>query len=178
MPKSKKKSRMSKRLRKSHRMLNKPVERVEPTPETLAKKQDDPLQKMVEDKLLDSAGERAAEEIKNVYLAVCREVINLSRPMGPHSPSRYEMSDDIAEAHATRYLPWSRSNRRQIVEATIDLVVERTEPRSGLLRQAVGRALTDYARRFDTTKTMAQKKIIDMVTGDELHHFSRRPRCA
>ena len=43
------------------------------TPETRAKLEEDPLHRMALAGMIDSAAERAAEEIKCVFLAICRE---------------------------------------------------------------------------------------------------------
>jgi hypothetical protein len=100
--------------------------------------------------MIDSAGERAAEEIKCVFLAICRDVIRKTmRPSIVYARGKFEIPDDLAQAHAERYLPWCRDHRRQIVEATIDLVVERKPPATGLVLEAVADALADYAKRFD-----------------------------
>ncbi len=119
------------------------------TPQTSAKLEEDPLQRMVAAGMIDSAGERAAEEIKCVFLAICRDVIGKTMRPGVYTRGKFEISDDLAHAHADRYLPWCRTNRPPIVEATIDLVVERKPPKSGLILDAVAVALADYARRFD-----------------------------
>ncbi len=120
------------------------------TLETRAKLKEDPLHRMALAGMIDSAAERAAEEIKCVFLAVCRDVIaKTMRPGLVYSRGKFEIPDDLAHAHADRYLPWCRANRPAIVEATIDLVVERRPPQSGLVLNAVADALADYARRFD-----------------------------
>lgn len=120
------------------------------TPETMAKLEEDPLQRMAAAGMIDSAGERAAEEIKYVFLAVCRDVIaRTMRPTIAYARGRFEIPDDLATAHAERYLPWCRAQRPRVVEATIDLVVERRLPRSGLLLDLVADALADYARRME-----------------------------
>ena len=119
------------------------------TPETRAKLEEDPLHRMAVAGMIDSAGERAAEEIKCVFLAICRDVIGKTMRPGVYARAKFEISDDLAHAHADRYLPWCRGNRPPIVEATIDLVVERKLPRSGLILDAVADALADYASRFD-----------------------------
>lgn len=119
-----------------------------PTPETLAHLEPDPLHDLVDAGLIDAAGERAAQEIMQVYCAVCRGVMRQSRPLGPYTPGVFDMPEDIAEAHKLRYLPWARATRRQTVQAVIDLVIDRLSPSSGPVRQAVIEALDDYARRF------------------------------
>lgn len=119
------------------------------TPETRAKLEADPLHGMAVAGMIDSAAERAAEEIKCVFMAICRDVIGKTMRHGMYARGKFEISDDLAHAHADRYLPWCRANRRQIVEATIDLVVDRKLPGSGLVLAAVANALADYASRFE-----------------------------
>lgn len=119
------------------------------TPETRAKLEEDPLHRMVAAGMVDSAGERAAEEIKCVFLAICRDVIGKTMRHGVYARGKFEISDDLAHAHADRYLPWCRAHRPAVIEATIDLVVERKPPRSGLILDGVADALADYANRFD-----------------------------
>ena len=130
---------------------------IPPTPETKAKLEADPLRMMVEKGLIDSAGERAANEIAAVFYSVCRGVMRHAKPLGPYTPGIFEMADEIAEAHALRYLPWCRDNRPQTVSATIDLVVDRVAPKEGAVRDAVADALADYARRFERQWTPARK---------------------
>lgn len=120
------------------------------TSQTRAKLEEDPLQKLVAAGLIDSAGERAAEEIKCVFLAVCRDVIAKTMRHGVYAKARFEISDELANAHSRRYLPWCRANRPSVVEATIDLVIDRKLPHSKFILTAICRAFADYAVRFDT----------------------------
>lgn len=133
-------------------------ERIGPTPETQAKLEPDPLGDMVAAGLIDSAGERAAQEIFKVYQAVCGCVMRQSRPLGPYTPGVFDMPDEIAKAHVLRYLPWARATRRQTVVSVIDLVVDRRPPESSIVREAVTAALADYARQFDGQNGRDQKK--------------------
>lgn len=143
------KHRHSQDVNRESRRPSSTVEMVGATPETRAKLSDDPLQRMAMAGMIDSAGERAAEEIKSVFLTICHDVIGKTMRHGLYARGKFEISDDLASAHADRYLPWCRSHRSAIVEATIDLVVERKPPRSGLVLNAVAAALADYANRFD-----------------------------
>ena len=118
------------------------------TPETIAKLQPDPLQKMVQAGLIDSGGERAAEEIKCVYLAICRDVVSKNMQANGTARGRYRMSEELDRAHAETYLPWTRENRKSAVESTIDLCVDRKDPMSSLAENAIAHALMDYARRM------------------------------
>lgn len=142
-----------KKRRKPQRRERPEPRRVGPTPETRAKALDDPLQQLVTDGKIDAAGERAAEEIRRVFLAVCRDVMaKISRPV-PMAGGKAEMSDELDIAHSDRYLPWVRDTARNVVAATLDLVLERRKP-AAFMEAAICRALQDYARRFDQKKTL------------------------
>lgn len=91
----------------------------------------------------DVALERAADEIKAIYLAVCGQLMAGIGGLGGGSP----MPDFIAWAHATTYLPWARATKRQSLEAVIDTVVDRNVV-SPLIAPQVAVALHDYARRI------------------------------
>ena len=140
---------MKKRKRKPvrQRVRVRLFEKVEPTPETKAKLVDDPFQKLVEAGNIDAAGERAAEEIRRVFMAICRDVMaKISRP-APMAAGKVDMSDDLAEAHAERYLPWVRETGRNTVSATLDLLLEGRKP-DEFSEIAICQALQNYAKRF------------------------------
>lgn len=127
-------------------------DRVEATPETTAKLTADPLMAMVEAGQVDSAGERAASEIRAVYLAVCRAVMVRPTNLGGEfcAPSRgkpAEIPESLARAHAERYLPWTRDHDPETLDDLLRVVVER-EPIAPWRRHDIAVALDDYARRM------------------------------
>ena len=123
-----------------------------PTPETLAKLAADPLWEMIHPKkgtpLVDTAGERAAEEIRAVYMAVVRGLMSrrpsVQRTDGSVPP---EMPTELAEAHAQRYLPWVRETNPKVIALVIDLVVDR-HPMGHWNRRICAGAIRGYARRM------------------------------
>lgn len=129
------------------RKRQKPQEKDLGTAETRAKLKPDPLQRIVEEGLLDSAGQRAAEEIRAVWLALTLEVRRKNKVLGTPDAGKVEMPDQLAEAHATRYLPWVRETNSEIVDLTIGLLVDRRELTPWGCRICAG-AITNYARRM------------------------------
>ena len=128
---------------------------VGPTPETLAKLRQDPLLALFERYDAGTGSEegmleRAADEIRAVYLAVCGMLmagIGGGHRYGQGPGGRREIPPFLAWAHAQSYLPWANSLRRTTLEAVIDLVVDRTmvHPDRALAATA---ALADYAQRM------------------------------
>lgn len=115
-----------------------------PTPETLAKLVPDPLEILLVD--CDVALERAASEIRAIYLAVCAKLMG-----GLGGGSGKPMSDFVAWAHAETYLPWARGLHRLTMEAVIDIVVDRHHIHP-TFHPSVTFALESYARRMKTRK--------------------------
>ena len=105
---------------------------VGPTPETLAKLRQDPLLALFErydggTGSEEGALERAADEIRAVYLAVCGMLmagIGGGHRYGQGPGVRREIPPFLAWAHGRTYLPWANSLKRTTLEAVIDLVVE------------------------------------------------------
>ena len=142
---------MGKGSRRGHREPVRREERVDPTPETLAKLESDPLEAMVRVKLVNSAAVDAAVEIKEIYMAVCRQAWCKRGALGkefgsPSGRTVYEMPGDLAYFHAKTYLPWVRDQGHLVVDATLTLVVDRQNIESQFV-PSVARALADYARR-------------------------------
>lgn len=130
-------------------------ERTEATPETLAKLEPDPLQALLE----AHAGremvelERAADEIRAVFFAVCRAVMRKPASYGDHLPrSRGDMSEHLARAHTQTYLPWAQDQYPRVMEACIDLIVDR-RPIYPAFNLEVLVALRDYAKRMTMRKS-------------------------
>lgn len=128
---------------------------VGPTPETLAKLRQDPLLALFEryDARVGSEEgtlERAADEIRAVYLAVCGMLmagIGGGHRYGQGPGGRREIPPFLAWVHAQTYLPWANSLKRTTLEAVIDLVIDRTVVHPDRAIAAAG-ALADYAQRM------------------------------
>lgn len=126
-----------------------------PTPETLAKLRQDPLLALFERYDREAGGEermleRAADEIRAIYLAVCGMLmagIGGGHRYGQGPGGRREIPPFLAWAHAETYLPWANALKRGTLEATIDLVVDRAVVHPDLYI-AVAAALADYAGRM------------------------------
>lgn len=132
------------------------ADHVGPTPETLAKLRQDPLLALLE--RYDSDGtagdkgalEKAANEIRAVYLAVCGMLmagIGGGHRYGQGPGGRREIPPFVAWVHAETYLPWANGTKRATLEAVIDLVVDRTVIHPDLYAAAAA-ALADYAVRM------------------------------
>lgn len=156
---------MSTRLKMPKHKRGRPARQADhigPTPETLAKLRHDPLLALFEryDGRAGGDGdgegplERAADEIRAIYLAVCGMLMagvggahRYGEGPGGHSAYRArEMPPFLAWAHAQTYRPWANSLARATLEAVIDLVVERNLIHPDRMI-AVAAALADYATR-------------------------------
>lgn len=128
---------------------------VGPTPETLAKLRQDPLLALFERYESQNDGdegalERAADEIRAVYLAVCGMLmagVGGGHRYGQGPGGRREIPPFLAWAHARTYLPWANATKRTTLEAVINLVVERNLVHPDLCIAAAA-ALADYAGRM------------------------------
>ena len=128
---------------------------VGPTPETLAKLRQDPLLALFERYESDGCGdenalERAADEIRAIYLAVYGMLmagVGGRHRYGEGPGGRRDIPPFLAWAHAQTYTPWANGIKRTTLEAVIDLVVERNliGPDRTI---SVAEALGDYARRL------------------------------
>lgn len=99
-------------------------------------------------KLIDMQAEQAGDEIRAVYMAVCRSVIRTARMAdsagGGGMP---DIPDALARAHALRYLPWVQRVGPRVADAVISVVVDRHW--SGRATPGeVADALTDYAHHM------------------------------
>ena len=134
-------------------------ERTPATPETLAKLTPDPLRQMVEGGLIGSDEERAASEIRAIYMAVCRGLFSkagrLGEEFGIQSGRAPDMPTGLAIAHRETYLPWTRSHKPAVIDLVLSLIVER-DPVHILHRADAATALKDYA------SSMTARKIIDI----------------
>lgn len=128
---------------------------VGPTPETLAKLRPDPLLALLSTYGEgDGALERAADEIRAIYLAVCGMLmagIGGRHGYGRARGGRRDIPPFLAWAHSETYLPWADGARRATLEAVIDLVVDRHHVHPNAASAAAG-ALVDYAERMKRRK--------------------------
>ena len=117
------------------------------TPETRRRLKSDPVLEMISKGLLDTAQERAASEIREVYLAITRglwpKIVN-AEIHGKGS----EIPDALASAYSVRYRVWVQDTHREVVDATLRLVVEKEGPGSDLGERLIAGALRQYARLF------------------------------
>lgn len=117
------------------------------TDETRARLRPDPILVMIAKGLVDTAQERAASEIRQVYLAITQGLWLKNRVPGQITGIREELSDEMAEAYSKRYYPWVQRVNSDVVDATLRLCVEREEPTEWGERQIAG-ALYLYAKMF------------------------------
>jgi hypothetical protein len=121
----------------------------------LAKLRQDPLLALFERYDREAGGEekmleRAADEIRAIYLAVCGMLmagVGGGHRYGQGPGGRREIPPFLAWAHAETYLPWANALKRGTLEAAIDLVVDRVVIHPDLY-SAVAAALADYAGRM------------------------------
>lgn len=139
---------MKKRKRKRRKTTIERVyerEEVGPTPETAEKRRDDPYMKLVELGFLDSACESACDEIRRVRNALCYQLEPRGNRFSPHAHGVSDMSDEIAHAYSTRFLPWERETKPLCVQV-VDFVVDRKKPKADLLN--IIDCIKNYARRM------------------------------
>lgn len=134
-------------------------ERVDPTPETLAKLTPDPLMNLKQHGLITSDEERAASEIRAVYMAVCgglfRKQQRLGEAFGLGGGKPPEMPCGLARAHHETYLPWTRRHHPGVIDAVLSLVVDRNKLPPAF-DTFVAEALKDYALN------MGRRKVVDI----------------
>lgn len=141
-------------------------ERVEPTPETLAKLEPDPLQALLDGHVGRDLPkeereraerervemERATDEIRAVYHAVVRAVMRKPPSFGDRiAMGKREMPGHLAWAHSKTYLPWAQSQHPRVMEACIDIIIDR-RPVYRAFNLEVIAALRDYAKRMTERK--------------------------
>ena len=130
----------------------KPVDVVEredtgPTPETRDKLRPDTIQAMTAAGMIDDAGVRAIEEIRRVRAAIVYELEAKPNKFSNIARGIREMPDDVAEAHAKRYLPWAEETF-PASKLVIAVVTEQAETKSPELQKSIADCIRDYARRF------------------------------
>ena len=129
--------------------VRRPPPPVPPTPETAAKLGPDPLRVLVDQGLINSDGERAAHQIRVVYLAVTRAVLAMAHvPQDTRRKGQYEMSESTARAYTDLYKPWCAAQGPAVVDAALTLVVDRQAIPRSKVGQVVD-ALGDYAQRME-----------------------------
>ena len=117
------------------------------TEETRNRLQPDPVLVMISKGLLDTAQEHAASEIREVYLAITRGLWP-KITSGEIRGLTEGISDGLATAYSTRYRPWVAQHRREVIDATLSLVVDREAPATDLGERLIAGALKNYARMF------------------------------
>lgn len=115
------------------------------TPETIAKRRDDPYVKLVELGFLDSACEAACDEIRRIRNALCYQLEPRGNRFAPHAHGVTEMPDEVAHAHNSRYAPWARETA-PVSNQVIDFVTDRKKPRAGIVE--IVNCIKNYARRM------------------------------
>lgn len=120
-------------------------ERVQPTPETLAKLVPDPLKQLFDSGRLEREHMDAAAEIRAVYLAIVGNMFARAHVYEPHDGHRATLPDWIAEAHAKRYRPWC-AEWRPWLPILIGIIVDGHRPLAH--HDCLGRSLNDYAARM------------------------------
>ena len=121
-----------------------------PTVETLrhaAAASPDPILALVEIGFLDSACERAIDEIRHVRNAICYQLEAKSNRLSNQAHGVSEMSDEMARAHKERYLPWSREIGRIVLDIVLKMIMDAEPP--GIFEQRVVDAIKGYARRLN-----------------------------
>lgn len=103
---------------------------------------------MARRKLIDMQAEQAGDEIRAVYLAICRSVIRTARMADSSTGGGMpDIPDALARAHATRYLPWVQRVGRRVADSVISVVVDRHWTGKATPCE-IADALTDYAHHM------------------------------
>lgn len=115
------------------------------TDETRSRLQADPLFELLKGQ--DASLERAADEIRAVYSAVVREVMHKNSSLYALDAGKPVIPDELAYAHAERYLPWVAATGPTMVDIVLKVLVDRYDCPPGL-EEPIRRRLHDYARRM------------------------------
>lgn len=122
-------------------------ERVEPTPETVAKLTPDPVQSLYDRGLIQSEHTAAALEIRAIYFAVVGSLFARANDPSRIGFSKAQMSDRLAVIHRDRYKPWCAAMGQKlpfIMDALVDL--------SWCHEAWLIAALEDYAQRMSPVR--------------------------
>lgn len=125
-------------------------ERHGPTPETLAKLQQDPLQALLQGQ--DTALERAADEIRAIWSATTRFSALKNSSLFALDAGRPDFPAELAHYRHETFLPWTQRIGPNVYDAVIWIVWERKVLPSWAVAPVL-RALTDYARMMGHRKT-------------------------
>ena len=129
-------------MRGRKKRIVKVSDRVDATPETVANLRPDILQAMVTSGFLDSAHEKAADEISLCVQAITQVVSIRNRDLSDAQGGAGDIPDWLDFAYTHRYLPWCRSHRVIGVDVR-RLAVDHEAPR---FPKRCKKALSDYAR--------------------------------
>lgn len=115
------------------------------TDETRSRLKADPLFELLKGQ--DASLERAADEIRAVYTAIVREVMHKNSSVFALDAGKPNIPDDLAYAHAQRYIPWVNETGPHMVDLVLSIVMDRNDCPSGL-EEPFRRRLHDYALRM------------------------------
>lgn len=99
------------------------VDRIEPTPETLAKLVPDQIRVLFDKGRLHHEHTRAVGEIRAVFHAVTTNLFARAKDYRLRGYSPPCLPNDLAEAHRDRYKPWAQQMGRRLpllIDAIID----------------------------------------------------------
>jgi hypothetical protein len=129
-------------------------ERVEPTPETVAKLVPDPIQGLFERGLITSEHTTAAAEIRAIYLAVVGSLFCRGRDYSDcRVRTRGNIPERLAVLHRDRYKPWTIAMGRRL-PAIMDILIEghhwlmTAHPDGPPGQRLIIEALNDYVSRM------------------------------
>jgi len=117
-------------------------ERLAPTPETVSKLAYDPLEKLN----LNPDQERAADEIYRIVRSIYGKTMVHLASLDRFDGGLAIIPDNMARAHAERFLPWSRGNSASSISAALSIILDR-ELKPGT-ETMVRIALSDYVKRY------------------------------
>lgn len=128
-------------------------DRISPTPETAAKLRPDVVWTLFERGFLTAAGEKAARDIRDIYLAVVAELMPSKMRLSSEHSGKFILTDEMAEKYADVYQPWARSIDRQVIDNVVTLVVDgyskMDEDECGLALAAIEKFGAWGQKRFD-----------------------------
>ena len=142
---------------KSKKKKNKPAkarrEAVEreatgPTPETAAKAAlapGHPVQRLIDTRKIDSAGEHAVREIELIYKSVIQGLdVKISRLIN-HPHGIKDVSDYLDQAHAKTYKPWCE-RWKWVATSVVNMIIDGRSP--GVIEDSAVLAIKDYAKQM------------------------------
>ena len=122
------------------------ADRIEPTPETLARLKPDAIAELVSRRQLEPEHQSAADELRDVHHALHRSPEQGQSHTGRVSDPLSRMPARIEELWHSRWIPWQRQCGPMLASVTLATVIENQAPVSIHHAHMIARGLTIYCQ--------------------------------